>query len=47
MGQEAGKKWAVAARSQPTIPKSDRLLGQGAERSHPAACTCSLSLLLA
>ncbi|WP_158637008.1 hypothetical protein [Extensimonas vulgaris] len=26
MGQEAGKKWAAAAHSQPTIPKSDRLL---------------------
>ena len=29
MGQEAGKKWAVAAHSQPTIPKPDRLLGFG------------------
>ena len=29
MGQEAGKKWAAAAHSQPTIPKSDRLLGRG------------------
>ncbi|MDF1481622.1 ArnT family glycosyltransferase [Extensimonas sp. H3M7-6] len=28
MGQEAGKKWAAAAHSQPTIPKSDRLLAQ-------------------
>ncbi|WP_158637015.1 hypothetical protein [Extensimonas vulgaris] len=27
MGQEDGKKWAAAALSQPTIPKSDRLLG--------------------
>ncbi|WP_277874938.1 hypothetical protein [Extensimonas vulgaris] len=26
MGQEDGKKWAAAAHSQPTIPKSDRLL---------------------
>jgi len=26
MGQEAGKKWAAAAHSQPTIPKPDRLL---------------------
>ena len=26
MGQEAGKNWAAAAHSQPTIPKSDRLL---------------------
>jgi len=25
MGQEAGKKWAAAAHSQPTTPKSDRL----------------------
>ncbi len=25
MGQEDGKKWAAAAHSQPTIPKSDRL----------------------
>ncbi len=30
MGQEAGKKWAAAAHSQPTIPKSDRLLGRAA-----------------
>ncbi|MFZ5485651.1 MAG: sensor domain-containing diguanylate cyclase [Pseudomonadota bacterium] len=29
MGQEDGKKWAAAAHSQPTIPKSDRLLGSG------------------
>ena len=28
MGQEAGKKWAAAAHSQPTIPKSDRLLAR-------------------
>jgi len=38
MGQEAGEKWAVAVVSQPTIPKSDRLLdndvGWG-ERSEP------------
>ncbi|MDF1481493.1 PLP-dependent transferase [Extensimonas sp. H3M7-6] len=27
MGQEDGEKWAAAAHSQPTIPKSDRLLG--------------------
>ncbi|WP_246072741.1 phosphoserine phosphatase SerB [Extensimonas perlucida] len=27
MGQEDGKKWAAAAHSQPTTPKSDRLLG--------------------
>jgi len=27
MGQEDDKKWAAAAHSQPTIPKSDRLLG--------------------
>ncbi|MDF1481164.1 hypothetical protein [Extensimonas sp. H3M7-6] len=27
MGQEDGKKWVAAAHSQPTIPKSDRLLG--------------------
>ncbi|MFZ5487529.1 HAD-IA family hydrolase [Extensimonas perlucida] len=27
MGQEAGEKWAAAAHSQPTIPKSDRLPG--------------------
>ena len=30
MGQEAGKKWAAAAHSQPTIPKSGRLLGLAA-----------------
>ena len=29
MGQEDGKKWTAAAHSQPTIPKSDRLLGRG------------------
>jgi len=27
MGQEAGEKWAVAIDLQPTIPKSDSLLG--------------------
>ncbi|MBU1664202.1 MAG: hypothetical protein KKG92_02240, partial [Gammaproteobacteria bacterium] len=27
MGQEAGEKWTVAVDLQPTIPKSDRLLG--------------------
>ncbi len=32
MGQEGGKKWAAAAHSQPTIPKSDRLLGADAAR---------------
>ncbi|MDP2787714.1 MAG: hypothetical protein Q8O79_06530 [Pseudomonadota bacterium] len=26
MGQKAGEKWAAAVASQPTIPKSDRLL---------------------
>ncbi|MBC7216533.1 MAG: phosphotransferase, partial [Burkholderiaceae bacterium] len=30
MGQEDGKKWAAAAHSQPTIPKSDRLLAPAA-----------------
>ncbi len=34
MGQEDGKKWAAAAHSQPTIPKSDRLLD-----ATPAAAT--------
>ncbi|MFZ5486262.1 MAG: DUF2946 family protein [Pseudomonadota bacterium] len=29
MGQEAGKKWAAAAHSQPTMPNPDRLLGFG------------------
>ncbi|MDF1480586.1 tRNA (adenosine(37)-N6)-threonylcarbamoyltransferase complex transferase subunit TsaD [Extensimonas sp. H3M7-6] len=33
MGQEDGKKWAAAAHSQPTIPKSDRLLVLGIETS--------------
>ena len=28
MGKEAGKKWTAEAVSQPTIPKSDRLLEQ-------------------
>ena len=27
MGQKAGEKWTAEAVSQPTIPKSDRLLG--------------------
>ena len=26
MGQKAGEKWTAAAKLQPTIPKSDRLL---------------------
>ncbi|MDF1481359.1 sulfite exporter TauE/SafE family protein [Extensimonas sp. H3M7-6] len=34
MGQEDGKKWAAAAHSQPTAPKSDWLLGP---RLRPAA----------
>ncbi|MBC7214501.1 MAG: hypothetical protein AB7E10_00125 [Burkholderiaceae bacterium] len=29
MGQEAGEKWAAAAHSPPTTPKSDRLLVSG------------------
>ncbi|MDF1480784.1 hypothetical protein [Extensimonas sp. H3M7-6] len=33
MGQEAGKKWAAAAHSQPTLPKSDRLLSKRVRRS--------------
>ena len=28
MGQETGEKWTAAADLQPTLPKSDRLLGQ-------------------
>jgi len=35
MGQEDGKKWAAAAHSQPTFPKSDRLLGQRAQLLQP------------
>ncbi|MGE4376087.1 MAG: hypothetical protein AB7E10_01790 [Burkholderiaceae bacterium] len=35
MGQEDGKKWAAAAHSQPTIPKSDRLLGPWAPQPSP------------
>ena len=27
MGQERGEKWTAAAKLQPTLPKSDRLLG--------------------
>ena len=27
MGQKDGEKWAAAANLQPTLPKSDRLLG--------------------
>ena len=27
MGQEAGEKWTAAVNLQPTLPKSDRLLG--------------------
>ncbi|MDF1482681.1 hypothetical protein [Extensimonas sp. H3M7-6] len=33
MGQEDGKKWAAAAHSQPTIPKSDRLLDMASPSS--------------
>ncbi len=29
MGQETGEKWTAGVRLQPTIPKSDRLLGMG------------------
>ncbi|WP_170132847.1 hypothetical protein [Extensimonas vulgaris] len=39
MGQEAGKKWTAAAHSQPTIPKSARLLGITRIRSHPGGGT--------
>jgi len=34
MGQEAGEKWAAAVDLQPTIPKSDRLLGAVAFAMH-------------
>ena len=34
MGQKAGKKWTAEAVSQPTIPKSDRLLAWTRQR-HP------------
>ncbi len=38
MGQEDGKKWAAGAHSQPTIPKSDRLLADWqSPRADPAA----------
>ncbi|WP_275852331.1 hypothetical protein [Extensimonas sp. H3M7-6] len=38
MGQEDGKKWAAAAHAQPTVPKSDRLLGHGrASAAHKGA----------
>ncbi|MBC7215364.1 MAG: peptide chain release factor N(5)-glutamine methyltransferase [Burkholderiaceae bacterium] len=55
MGQEDGKKWAAAAHSQPTIPKSDRLLGRPASDrawllAHdrdplPAACLAQFAAL--
>ncbi|MGE4378008.1 MAG: hypothetical protein AB7E10_11695 [Burkholderiaceae bacterium] len=35
MGQEDGKKWAAAAHSQPTTPKSDRLLAYLLLDAHP------------
>ncbi|MFZ5487485.1 MAG: hypothetical protein ACOY5G_10875 [Pseudomonadota bacterium] len=35
MGQEDSKKWAAAAHSQPTIPKSDRLLAYLLLDAHP------------
>ncbi|MGE4376546.1 MAG: chemotaxis protein CheW [Burkholderiaceae bacterium] len=41
MGQEAGKKWAAAAHSQPTTPKSDRLLDT---RIDPATLAAVLTL---
>ena len=36
MGQKAGKKWTAEAVSQPTIPKSDRLVAL-TPRLHPAS----------
>ncbi|MDO9227099.1 MAG: hypothetical protein Q8M09_13365 [Pseudomonadota bacterium] len=33
MGQEAGEKWTAAVDLQPTIPKSDRLLGLDVQRA--------------
>ena len=37
MGQKGGEKWTAAVDLQPTIPKSDRLLGTHGVL-HPAAC---------
>ena len=44
MGQKDGEKWTAAAASQPTLPKSDRLLAAVVKvcswcgRDHPQAC---------
>jgi hypothetical protein len=42
MGQEAGEKWTAAVDLQPTIPKSDRLLGQQWPLIAPAHSTMVL-----
>nr|WP_241659447.1 AraC family transcriptional regulator [Extensimonas vulgaris] len=47
MGQEDGKKWAAAAHSQPTIPKSDRLLAQAPVAATPIAFVRAIALAYA
>ncbi|TDM08611.1 MAG: hypothetical protein C4K60_04090 [Ideonella sp. MAG2] len=38
MGQEGSEKWAAAADLQPTLPKSDRLLGRAPHRPPSGWC---------
>jgi len=40
MGQEADEKWAAAVGLQPTIPKSDRLLGTDPQPGYYARSCC-------
>ena len=40
MGQKAGEKWSAEAVSQPTFPKSDRLLGRWARPQIRPATSC-------
>ena len=43
MGQKDGEKWTAAVDSQPTLPKSDRLLAAGAGcRRAMARAACGL-----
>ena len=51
MGQKAGKKWTAAAKLQPTIPKSDRLLGSNCSPGRwqwrcPQACMAAPAQVL-
>ena len=45
MGQKAGKKWTAEAVSQPTFPKSDRLLGMPRAQRNERTALCLLALV--